>query len=65
MPRKIRELIADLKRAKFRVVGGKGDHKKFAHLSGTKVTVSGKEGGDAKHYQEQEVAEALKKAGSR
>jgi predicted RNA binding protein YcfA (HicA-like mRNA interferase family) len=59
MPRKIRQLIADLKRAGFTDRGGKGSHRNFTHPTGAKATVSGKEGHDAKHYQEKEVKQAI------
>lgn len=60
MPRKIRELIADLERAGFFNRGGKGSHRKFEHKTGVNVTVSGNLGDDAKHYQEKKVKEAIK-----
>jgi predicted RNA binding protein YcfA (HicA-like mRNA interferase family) len=42
MPRKVRELIADLKRAGFVNRGGKGDDRNFVHPKVTKpVTLSG------------------------
>jgi predicted RNA binding protein YcfA (HicA-like mRNA interferase family) len=50
MPRKIHQLIADLKKAGFvPVPGGKGSHRKFRHprFSGA-VILSGKEGDDAR-----------------
>ena len=59
MPRKVRQLIADLTRAGFRDRGGKGSHRNFTHLRGLRVTVSGHPGDDAKHYQEREVRRAL------
>jgi predicted RNA binding protein YcfA (HicA-like mRNA interferase family) len=60
MPRKIRELIADLERAGFYNRGGKGSHRNFIHPKGTKVVpISGKEGSDAKAYQEKQVKEAI------
>lgn len=37
----------------------KGSHRNFTHESGEHVTVSGKEGADAKHYQEKLVKQAL------
>jgi len=41
MPRKVRELIADLKRAGFVDRGGRGDHRNFVHPKVTKpVTIS-------------------------
>ena len=55
MPRKIRDLIADLNRAGFVNRGGKGSHKNFLHPAGARVTVSGRESDDAKPYQEREV----------
>ena len=61
MPRKIRQLIADLERAGFENRGGKGSHRNFIHPKGLRVTVSGNPGHDAKHYQEREVRRALDK----
>lgn len=59
MPRKVRHLIADLKRAGFVNRGGKGSHQNFEHAKGPRVTLSGHEGDDAKHYQERDVRRAL------
>lgn len=59
MPRKIRQLIADLQRAGFDNRGGKGSHRNFTHANGQRVTLSGKEGDDAKRYQEREVSEKI------
>ncbi len=61
MPRKIRELINDLKRAGFINRGGKGSHKNFLHPSGIIITISGKPGDDAKHYQEKQLQEVITK----
>jgi predicted RNA binding protein YcfA (HicA-like mRNA interferase family) len=61
MPRKIRQLIADLERAGFESRDGKGSHRNFIHPKGLRVTVSGHAGHDAKHYQEREVRRALDK----
>jgi len=62
MPRKIRELIQDLRDAGFYEIAGagKGSHRKFTHAkySGA-VTLSGKSGEDAKHYQERQVKQAI------
>ena len=60
MPRKVRELEADLARAGFTRKPAKGSHRKWSHpkYKGT-VTVSGQPGADAKSYQEDEVAEAI------
>jgi predicted RNA binding protein YcfA (HicA-like mRNA interferase family) len=64
MPRKIRELIEDLKNVGFYEIpsGGKGSHRKFTHAkySGA-TTVSGKPGDDVKLYQERQVKQALEK----
>ncbi len=62
MPRKVRDLIKDLRKAGFDLLsgGGKGSHRKFVHprYSGA-VTISGKEGDDAQRYQEKQVREAI------
>ncbi len=60
MPRKIRELERDLLRAGFTWKAGKGSHRKYIHPSGQKVMISGQAGDDAKRYQEDDVAEAIK-----
>jgi predicted RNA binding protein YcfA (HicA-like mRNA interferase family) len=63
MPRKIRELIADLQSAGFVDRGGKGSHRNFVHPKVTKpVTLSGKLGDDAKHYQERAVQAAIEES---
>ncbi len=63
MPRKIRELIRDLEAAGFVNRGGRGDHRNFVHPKVTKpVTISGKLGDDAKHYQEKAVKAALEES---
>jgi predicted RNA binding protein YcfA (HicA-like mRNA interferase family) len=59
MPRKVRQLIADLEKAGFVNRGGKGSHRNFTHPQGLRVTVSGGAGDDAKHYQERDVRRAL------
>ncbi|MBC8243606.1 MAG: type II toxin-antitoxin system HicA family toxin [Verrucomicrobia bacterium] len=63
MPRKIRELIHDLRRAGFVMVkGGKGSHYKLRHPNHPgSVRVSGREGDDARHYQEAQVKDAIRK----
>jgi len=62
MPRKIRELIQNLRNVDFYEIvdRGKGSHRKFTHLrySGA-VTLSGKPGDDAKPYQEKQVQRAI------
>ncbi len=59
MPRRIRQLIADLERAGFVDRGGKGSHRNFLHPSGVKITLSGNAGDDAKPYQEKAVKQAI------
>ena len=61
MPKKVRELIQDLKKAGFyEISGGKGSHRKFAHVNyAGAVTVSGKSGSDAKTYQEKQIRQAI------
>jgi predicted RNA binding protein YcfA (HicA-like mRNA interferase family) len=59
MPRKVRQLIADLENAGFVNRGGKGSHRNFTHSKGVRVTWSGNPGDDAKHYQERDVRRAL------
>lgn len=60
MPKKIRELKAMLKKAGFSGTKGKGSHTKWSHPRRKKtVILSGKDGTDAKPYQEREVTEAL------
>ena len=62
MPRKVRQLIADLEKAGFVNRGGKGSHRNFTHAKGLRVTISGSAGDDAKHYQERDVRRALNAA---
>jgi predicted RNA binding protein YcfA (HicA-like mRNA interferase family) len=62
MPRKIRELVADLLAHGFSEVpgGGKGSHRKFVHdrYPGA-VTLSGQAGDDAKPYQQKQILRAI------
>lgn len=65
MPRKIRELIADLEAAGFEDRGGRGSHRNFVHPKVVKpVTISGKAGDDAKKYQERAVSKAIEESKS-
>ncbi len=58
MPKKIRELKAILRKAGFRWRPGKGSHTVWEHpLADKAVTLSGKDGRDARPYQEAEVRE--------
>jgi len=62
MPRKIRELKAELRRAGFQEQRGraKGSHTFWRHSVGpVHATISGANGDDAQPYQEKHVAEAL------
>jgi predicted RNA binding protein YcfA (HicA-like mRNA interferase family) len=60
MPPKIRELIAELERAGFVNRGGKGSHRNFIHEKFSEpITISGKPGDDAKHYQIRAVRLAI------
>ncbi len=62
MARKIRELVKDLEDAGFKQISGagKGSHRKFTHRDYPRaVTLSGKDGDDAKHYQEKQVKQAI------
>jgi predicted RNA binding protein YcfA (HicA-like mRNA interferase family) len=61
MPRKIRQLKADLRKAGFTWRPGKGSHTVWTHplLPGDAVTVSGSDGDDAQPYQERDIREAL------
>lgn len=63
MPRKIRELIAELAGAGFSVRGGKGSHRKYVHPNVLKpVVLSEGLGDDAKPYQERAVKQAVKES---
>ncbi len=60
MPKKIRELKQLLRRAGFKELLGKGSHTNWVHQLYTgKITIAGKDGADAKLYQEKEVQQAL------
>ena len=65
MPPKVRELVAELRRAGFVDRGGKGSHRNFVHPRVTKpVTISGVLGDDAKQYQIQAVKLAVEESKS-
>ena len=62
MPRKVRELVKDLRDAGFYEIagGGKGAHRKFTHVRYPgAVTLSGHLHDDAKPYQEKQVKSAI------
>ena len=62
MPRKVRDLLQDVKAAGFVEIvrAGKGSHRKLVHddFPGA-VTISGNPGDDAKPYQEKQVRRAI------
>jgi predicted RNA binding protein YcfA (HicA-like mRNA interferase family) len=65
MPRKIRELKADLRRAGWREIPGrgKGSHTHWSHpLVPDPITLSGHDGHDAQPYQERDVREGIRRA---
>jgi predicted RNA binding protein YcfA (HicA-like mRNA interferase family) len=65
MPRKIRELVAELERAGFSNRGDKGSHRNFVHPNAKRrVVLSGKSGDDAKEYQERAVERAIRESQS-
>lgn len=61
MPRKLRELRQDLRRAGFYLDHQTGSHQVWKHdaLSGAQVNLAGKDGADAKRYQERDVTETI------
>jgi predicted RNA binding protein YcfA (HicA-like mRNA interferase family) len=63
MPRKIRELIADLRRAGFALEPARGSHRKFRHPRGATVILSGhNEGADARPYQEKQIKQKIRES---
>ena len=62
MPRKVRQLIADLEKAGFVSRGGKGSHRNYLHPTGARVTLSGQSGQDALPYQERQVRRQIEES---
>jgi predicted RNA binding protein YcfA (HicA-like mRNA interferase family) len=66
MPRKIRDLIRDLRDAGFVQLKnrGEGDHAVYRFNDRPEITVvlDGRPGDDAQHYQEKQIREAIRKA---
>jgi predicted RNA binding protein YcfA (HicA-like mRNA interferase family) len=61
MPKKIRELKQLLRQAGFQELPGKGSHTNWIHpLYIGKITISGKDGADAKPYQEKDILRAVR-----
>lgn len=68
MPRKIRQLKADLLKAGFVWRPGKGSHTFWSHpfVPQLEITLSGHDGDDAQRYQEKQVQDVIRKSrGSR
>ncbi len=62
MPRKIRELEAELLREGAQMKSAKGSHRKFTHpLVPGHVSLSGAAGDDAQRYQERNVRDFIEK----
>ena len=61
MPRKLRELRADLRAGGFMIDHQTGSHQIWRHGDNSEITVNlaGNDGSDAKPYQEKEVRRAL------
>ena len=66
MPRKIRQLLKDLRKAGFQLVpGGKGSHRKLDHPNvNVPAIIPGKDGDDAKPYLERHVREKIEESKS-
>ena len=62
MPRQLRLLLKELKKAGFLDRGGKGSHRNFIHPKAVRVTLSGGEGDEAKRYQERDVQRAIEES---
>ena len=63
MPRKIRQLEADLAHAGFVRHPGKGSHRHWTHPQvKLPVTVAGQPGDDAQPYQEKAVRQAIRES---
>jgi len=63
VPPKIKDLIMDLEKAGFNDRGGKGSHRNYVHPMVTRpITISGKSGNDAKHYQIRAVKRAIEES---
>lgn len=63
MPRKLRQLRADLRRAGWVVARQRGSHETWRHpLVPTPITMAGHDGDDADRYQERDVRDAVRAA---
>ena len=65
MPRKLRELKSELRKAGFTSRPGKGDHSIWSHDQSTvaRVVLAGHDGDDARDYQEADVRRAIEALG--
>jgi len=61
MPRKVRQVRADLRKNGFRKIRQAGSHETWAHplVPTITVTLAGPDGADVKSYQETELQQAL------
>lgn len=61
MPRKLRELRAELRRAGFAIDHQSGSHQVWKHplLPGSSAVIAGRDGADAKPYQETQLRRIL------
>jgi len=64
MPRKLRELRADLRRAGFVIAHTEGSHETWRHPSGQRVVLAGRDGADAQRYQERQARAAIVAVGA-
>lgn len=63
MPPKIRDLIDRLEKSGYTDRGGRGSHRNFVHPDVSKpITISGKQGDDARIYQIKAVIKAIEEA---
>ncbi len=64
MPHTLRELRADRRREGFRIRRQKSSHATWGHplIAGEGVELAGKEGSDARTYQERQVQAAVQRA---
>ncbi len=59
MPRKLREIRADLRRVGFVLDHVVGSHQTWRHPTGQRVVLAGHDGADAQRYQERQAREAI------
>jgi predicted RNA binding protein YcfA (HicA-like mRNA interferase family) len=58
VPRKLRQLRADLRALGFVLVRQAGSHQTWQHPVGLKITLAGGDGADAQRYQERDLRDA-------